>query len=111
METLLYASARRQIKDALNLMGIKSSTQKVAVLIFAKTSEQAKTVLRAVSRLLGGALDDSAIKLTDDKTAGLMRFFNISALELEAKLERNGLEKQALSDLIIEHVALLVTKR
>ena len=111
METLLYASAQRQIKDAVNLIGIKPSTQKVAVLVCAKTLEQAKAVLNTVSRLLGGTADDSVVELTDDKTAGLMGLFNISTLELEAKMERKGSEKQALSDLVIEHVALLVTKR
>lgn len=111
METLLYASAQHQIKDAVNLMGIKPNTQKVAVLVCAKTPEQAKAVLKTVSRLLGGTPDDSVVKLTDGKTAGLMELFNISGIELEAKLERKGFEKQALSDLIIEHVALLVTKR
>lgn len=111
METLLYASAQRQIKDAVNLMGIKPSTPNVAVLICAKTSEQAKADLKTVSRLLGGTPDDSVVELTDDKRAGLMDFFSISALELEAKTERKGFEKQALSDLIIEHMALLVTKR
>ncbi len=111
METLLYASAQRQIKDAVNLMGIKPSTPNVAVLICAKTSEQAKAVLKTVSRLLVGTPDDSVVELTDDKRAGLMDLFNVSTLELEAKTERKGFEKQALSDLIIEHVALLVTKR
>jgi tRNA threonylcarbamoyladenosine modification (KEOPS) complex Cgi121 subunit len=111
METLLYASAQRQIKDAVNLMGIKPSTQQVAVLIWAKTPQQAKNVLNVVSRLLSGKPDDSVVKLTDEKKTGLMEFFNISALELEAKMEHKGFGKQALSDLIIEHVALLVTKR
>jgi tRNA threonylcarbamoyladenosine modification (KEOPS) complex Cgi121 subunit len=111
METLLYASAQRQIKDAVNLMGIKPNTQKVAVLIWAKTPQQAKSALNVVSRLLSGKPDDSVVKLTDEKKTGLMEFFNISALELEAKMEHKGFGKQALSDLIIEHVALLVTKR
>jgi len=32
-------------------------------------------------------------------------------VELEAKTEHKGAEKQALTDLIIEHMALLVTQR
>jgi len=111
METLLYASAQRQIKDAVNLIGIKPNTQKVAVLVCAKTSEQAKRVLKIVSGLLDGKPDDTVVKLTDDKRTGLIELFNISTLEIEAKTERKGFEKQALFDLITEHMALLVTKR
>jgi hypothetical protein len=36
--------------------------------------------------------------------------FKISELEFEAKLEKKGLEKEALADLVIERMALLGTK-
>jgi len=111
METLLYASARRQIKQAVKLMGIKPNTTSVAVLILAETQEQTSAVLEFVSQLLGGKRDDSVIDLTDDKIADISKFFNITSIELEAKVERKGLEKQALTDLVIEHMALLVTQR
>jgi len=111
MESLLYASAQRQIKEAIKLMGIKSNTNRVAVLILADTQEQISTTLKAVSQLLGGRRDDSVIDLADDKIAVLSRFFGISSIELKAKMERKGLEKRALTDLVIEHMALLVTTR
>jgi len=111
METLLYASAQRQIKEAVRLMGIKPNTSRVAVLVLAETPTQTSAVLKVVSKLLGGRRDDSVIDLTDDKAAGLKRLFRISNVELEAKTERKGAEKQALADLVIEHMALLVTQR
>ena len=36
--------------------------------------------------------------------------FGISDIEIEAKLRRKGLEREALADLVIEHVALLSTQ-
>lgn len=111
METLLYASAQRQIKEAVRLMGIKLGTSRVAVLILAETSEQTSEILRIVSELLGGKRDDSVLDLTDDKMADLKRLFEISKVELEAKTERKGTEKQALKNLVFEHMALLVTQR
>jgi len=111
METLLYASAQRQIKEAVRLMGIKPSTSRVAVLALTETRKQASAVLKVVSKLLGGRRDDSVVDLKDDKVVGLQRLFKISSLELEAKTERKGAEKQALTDLVIEHMALLVTQR
>jgi len=111
IETLLYASAQRQIKEAVKLIGIKPNTTHVAVLVLTETPKQASIVLKAVSKLLGGRRDDSVIDLTEDKVANLKRLFRISNVELEAKIERKGAEKQALTDLVIEHMALLVTQR
>lgn len=111
METLLYASAQRQIKEALKLMGIKPNTDHVAVLVLTENHGRASAALKAVSKLLGGIRDDSVVDLTDDKIADLKRLFEISNVELEAKKDRPGAEKQALADLVIEHMALLVTQR
>ena len=111
METLLYASAQRQIKEAVRLMGIKNSTSLVAVLVLAETSKQASTTLKVVSKLLRGRRDDSVINMTADKIADLKRLFEISNVELDAKKDRPDAEGQALTDLVIEHMALLVTQR
>jgi len=111
METLLYASAQRQIKEAVKLIGIKPRISCVAVLVLSENRYQASAVLKAVSKLMGGRRDDSVVDLSDDKMADLKRFFNISNVELEAKKDRPDAEKQALADLVIEHMALLVTQR
>ena len=111
IEILLYASAQRQIKEAVRLIGVKKSTIKVAVVILAENLEQASAILKVVSRLLRGKRDDAVIDLTGDKLASLRGLFGISDVELEAKAERRGLEKQALIDLVVEHMALLVAQR
>ena len=111
METLLYASAQRQIKEAVKVIGIKPNTSRVAVLVLTENSDQASAVLKAVSKLLGGRRGDSVVDLTDDKMADLKKLFAISNVELEAKKDRSDAERQALADLVIEHMALLVTQR
>lgn len=111
METLLYASAQRQIKDALKLIGINPNSKRVVVLILAETRDQACSILASVSKLLKAKRDDSVVEYSKEKVDELMRLFGISTLELEAKTEKKGAEKEALKDLIIEHMALLVTQR
>lgn len=111
METLLYASAQRQIKEAVKLMGIKPNTNRVAVLILADTQHQVSETLKTVSQFLGGRRDDSVVGLTDGKIAGLCKFFKISNLELEAKAGRKGVTKEDITDLVVEHMALLVAMR
>jgi len=111
MEILLYSSAQHQIKDALRLLGIKPKGTRVAVLVLAETQNQAFSILESVSGLLQGERDDSVIEFSNEKVDGLKRLFQISEIELEAKTERKGAEKEALLDLIIEHMALLATTR
>jgi len=111
MEMLLYASAQRQIKEAVKIMGIKPDNRQVAAVVLAKNQQRASEVLESVAKMLGGTRDDSVLELTGGKIADLKRLFNISRSELEAKMERRGAEKKALTDLVIEHMALLVTQR
>jgi tRNA threonylcarbamoyladenosine modification (KEOPS) complex Cgi121 subunit len=111
IEVILYASAQRQIKEAFRLIGVQPSTRKVAVVVLARTEEQASKRLGTLSRLIGGQRDDHVIDLTEDKLEGIKKLFGISRVELEAEAKRRGLEKQALVDLVIEHMALLVTQR
>ena len=111
VETLLYASAQRQIDKAVELLGIKPESSQVAVLVIAETKQKTVTILETVSELMSGKRDDSVIELTSEKVNAIKRLFDISNLELEAKLEKKGFEKEALLNLVIEHVALLATQR
>jgi tRNA threonylcarbamoyladenosine modification (KEOPS) complex Cgi121 subunit len=111
METLLYASAQRQIDKAIALLGKKPQGSKIAVLIVAKTLKEAKSALENISKLVSGERDDSTLELTEEKMGGIRRLFSISDVELQSKLKRKGLEKETLVNLVIEHVALLVTQR
>lgn len=112
IEILLYASAQRQIREAVKLIGINPHSRKVAVVIVADTRSGASSLLGMVSALLkGGIRDDGVLQLTDDKVEGIKRLFEISDIELKAKVEKEDGEKEALMDLVIEHVALLVTQR
>ena len=66
--------------------------------------------LRLVTKIIPGERDDNVLELTDKKIENIKKLFRISDLEFEAKLEKEGLEKEALTDLVIERMALLVTK-
>jgi KEOPS complex subunit Cgi121 len=110
IECLLYASARRQIKLALDLIGVKLDSSQVAVLVVADKKSVVEKSLADVSRLISGKRDDSVLELSNEKMVHVKRLFGISDIELAAKLEEDG-EKRALSDIVIEHVGLLVTQR
>lgn len=111
MEILLYACARRQIKEALSLMGVKPATRHVVMLAMSSSVEHALSAISIVSRLIHGTRDDSVIDFVDDKINGLVQVFNISDVEFAAKNGHRKDRKQAIIELIIERMALLITQR
>jgi KEOPS complex subunit Cgi121 len=110
VESLLYASAQRQIKKAVEMLGIKQGSSEVAALIMTENRHKKTDYLHIVNKILPGERDDSVLELTDKKIGNIKKLFRISDLEFEAKLEKEWLEKEALTDLVIERMALLGTK-
>ena len=92
------------------MLGIKQDTFEVAVLILTENSSKKNEYLKLINDIISGERDDSVLDLTDEKFWNIKQLFEISDLELEAKLQKEGQEKQALVDLVIEHMALLGTR-
>lgn len=111
VEILLYAAAERQIRNAVKFLGVREETRDVAVVVLAESREKVIGVLDKLSRIIHASQDESVLEIDDEKFEAIRKLFNISDLEIEAELERKGLEKEALKDLVIERVALLVTRR
>ena len=111
VEALLFASTQRQISKAVKMIGIKHGSSQVAVLVIAETQKKATAALETITQLIPGERDDCVLGLTEEKTQEICKLFNISNLEFKAKLMKEGLEKKALVDLVIEREALLTTQR
>jgi KEOPS complex subunit Cgi121 len=110
VEALLYASAQRQIKKAVQMLGIKQDSSELAAVIMREKGNEKIDCLTQIAEIVPGERDDTVLELTDNKVEKIKKVFMISDLEFEAKLKKTGLEKEALIDLVIEHMALLVTK-
>jgi tRNA threonylcarbamoyladenosine modification (KEOPS) complex Cgi121 subunit len=110
VEALLFASAQRQIQKAVKMLGITKDTTEVAALILTDDRHKKMDYIRLIEETIHGERDDSVLELTDKKVEKIKKLYEISDIEFEAKLEKEGQEKEALTDLIIERMALLVTK-
>ena len=110
VEALLYASAQRQIKKAVKMLGINQTSFEVAVLILTENTFQKNEYLQSINNNICGELDDNVLDLTNEKFWNIKQLFEISDLELDAKLQKEGQENQALIDLVIERMALLRIK-
>lgn len=109
METMLYASAQRQISKAMKLLGIKPDSSEIAVLIIGEKPETIKTALLMVSKHANSNPDDTVLELSKEKAAIIKEIFEISSVEMKAIVKKGDL-KRALTDLVIERMALLATQ-
>jgi KEOPS complex subunit Cgi121 len=110
VEALLFASAQRQITKAVELLGLKNNTSEIAALIFAENESQKNRVIQLVTDLIPGKRDDTILALTPEKNNAIKNLFEISELEFEACHKTECTTEENLVDLIIERMALLVTK-
>jgi tRNA threonylcarbamoyladenosine modification (KEOPS) complex Cgi121 subunit len=109
METILYASAQRQIQKALDRSGIKSTTQNMAVLIIDEQQQVVELALAAVSSCVGKAPDDCVLEMNSEKLKNIKKNFNIGESEIET-VRKDDDRAVAVVDLVIERVALLATQ-
>jgi tRNA threonylcarbamoyladenosine modification (KEOPS) complex Cgi121 subunit len=109
VETILYASAVRQIQKAIRLLGIKPSTASAAIVVFGETREEVAGLLDEVSRYLDTAPDDAVLELDEVKAAKIREAFNIADQELRT-VSKSSDSNVALVSLVVERVALLATQ-
>jgi tRNA threonylcarbamoyladenosine modification (KEOPS) complex Cgi121 subunit len=110
METMIYASTQRQIRKATEILGIKPNSTSMAILIIGDKPEKMKLALSRVSKKVNGKLDEEVLELTDEKMANIQKIFRISDEELEV-IEKESNKKEALINMVVEHIALVATER
>ena len=111
METLLYASAQRQIDVAIQMLGVTSSSQSVGFVAFSETRDFAELLENKIAGTIAAKLDMSLLEeWSNEKADGIRDMYGIKNAELEA-LRLPGLEmKEIISKAIVERVALLSTR-
>lgn len=109
METILYASAQRQISKAMRLLGIKPDSSEIAVLIIGEKPETIKSALSMVSKHVKSEPDDAVLELSKKKATIIQKIFGISSVELKTIVKKDDIEG-ALTALVIERMALLATQ-
>ncbi len=109
METMLYASAKRQIQRALELLGITPQTQNLAVVIIGEKAEAIQAMLKETTTCLHAKLDDSVLEISPKKLGKIRQAFEISNPMLEATAKQQSTDL-AVVELVIEKMALLATQ-
>lgn len=109
VEIMLYATAQRQIRKAIEIMGIKNNCTNIAVIIIGKTSNDIETELLSVSEYFGKQPNEKVLKLTSSKSEHIRRSFGITDEEITV-VTKNDNVNCALVNLVLERMALLSTR-
>jgi tRNA threonylcarbamoyladenosine modification (KEOPS) complex Cgi121 subunit len=109
MEVMLYASTQRQIRKAIQLLGVKPTSVNVAVIIIGEKPDSVEMVLSTISKNLGLAPDETVLVINKEKMVCIRDLFDITGEELDAVVEKGDVER-ALVNLVIERMAVLTTR-
>jgi tRNA threonylcarbamoyladenosine modification (KEOPS) complex Cgi121 subunit len=84
-EILLYASAQRQIVDAVKRIGVKPGSSNVAAVAISLREDVTHQTMTAIMKELAGEMDDGVLGInTPDKTRTIKSVFGITEKELDS---------------------------
>jgi tRNA threonylcarbamoyladenosine modification (KEOPS) complex Cgi121 subunit len=109
VEVMLYASAQRQIRKAIALVGVKRDSAQVAVVILGENPLAVKAAFSSVSKRVDAEPDETVLALSNGKVQSIRETFSVSDGELATVIAKGDFQ-QALVNLIIERMALLSTQ-
>jgi KEOPS complex subunit Cgi121 len=109
MECLLYASAQRQIKKAIRVIGIKPDLTNVAIAVVGKKPDEIQAFVSIISKHVGSEPDETILEITEEKTLLIRKVFEINENELAAVMKKNDV-CHVLVNLVIEKMALMSTR-
>jgi tRNA threonylcarbamoyladenosine modification (KEOPS) complex Cgi121 subunit len=109
VEVMLYASAQRQIRKAIEFLGIKPGRADVAVVVVAETPSAVEVATKSVSKHFSGKPDDHVLELSPAKAQKIRTAFTITDEEVAVVTKNNDADR-ALVDIVVERMALLSTR-
>ncbi|WP_455363225.1 KEOPS complex subunit Cgi121 [[Eubacterium] cellulosolvens] len=111
METLLYASAQRQIDVALARLGVTKDSRIVGLVAFSETKTAAEELENKIARFVRTEMNEALLEdWSEGKATRIMTLYGIGTTELEAiRMPGQGVE-EAVRKAVIERVALLSTR-
>jgi tRNA threonylcarbamoyladenosine modification (KEOPS) complex Cgi121 subunit len=112
MEILLFASANRQIDEAIRLVGMTPNTKKTAVVLVARSEKEASEAAGLLSQILKQNSTDALVdNWSAKRIRNVLSLFGIGSKELKAATRKNELKARVIERLAIERSALLTVRR
>jgi len=110
MEVLIQASAQRQIKKAIEMLGLGRGDVNAAIFLVSEERENLSEALGKLRETYGKALDEELLGINGEKAEELKRLFDITDAQLSAENDAYD-PKEALTNLIIERMTIQLFRR
>jgi len=109
METMIYASAQRQIRKAIAMLGVKQDSSNVAVIIIGDKTDAVQKAFSAIKECIAAGADETVLELTQEKTVKICKAYGITEKEL-ASVRTESNNDRGIVGLVIERMALMQTQ-
>ena len=109
METMIYASAQRQIRKAIATLGVKRDSSNVAVIIISDKTDTVQKAFSAIKNCIAAGVDETVLELTQEKTEKICKAYGITEKEL-ASVSTESNNDRGIVGLVIERMALMQTQ-
>lgn len=107
MEILLYASTQRQIRDAIQLVGVNDKTRNLAVVVIDGDIESINESATKIRSVVTGEVDDSVLDGWNPEQIG--ELFKIGEEEIQAMRRKGESLQDSVCKLVLERMAILST--
>ncbi len=104
LELLLYLAADRQLRSAIEKLGVKEKSLEVVAIALGKEEGKVVEALKELLARLPGEVEEGLLETTKEKEEYLRKLFNIKEGELKAARKVHG--ERTLEHLILERIAL-----
>jgi len=112
LEILLYISAQRQIKVAIEEFGVGSGD--LVIIILGNSEDTVKYALVECEKILNGVVSDEILDLSNNsKISAIQDYFNLTGLELNAIKSKNTMDsyKNAIVKAVLNRIALVALEK
>jgi tRNA threonylcarbamoyladenosine modification (KEOPS) complex Cgi121 subunit len=109
METMIYASAQRQIRKAIAMLGVKRDSSNVAVIIIGDKTDTVQKTFSAIKNCIAVGADETVLEMTQEKTEKICKAYGITEKEL-ASVSTESNNDKGIVGLVIERMALMQTR-
>jgi tRNA threonylcarbamoyladenosine modification (KEOPS) complex Cgi121 subunit len=111
METLLYASAQRQIDAAIAKVGVTRDSKTVGFVAFSETENDARILADRIAQFVGTELNEGLLdQWSEERVDSMTELYGISPTELKAIRMPDQEAERAIKKAVAERVALLSTR-
>lgn len=112
MEVLLFIAAKRQINEAMKMIGVSKDTRRTAAIIISDSTEESTAAGNFLSEILNLSFDDGLLDMWSEvRISAVRRTFNIGSKELKATKRENEPLVAAIERLAMERSALLTIRK